>query len=128
VWDSVSKTAFGSIYANYNDPFTVKLWANGDHARLDPGKAMETDWAVFSPVCSITATVGKKFCGGRPRKSCTLAGRIPVVGVPGTTITPTWSGRCAREPEDHRRATGNNARGSVQIDDALKARWVIGSP
>ncbi len=44
------KQHFGSLYANYNDPFTLKLWANGDHARLDPGKSIETDWAVFSPI------------------------------------------------------------------------------
>ncbi len=44
------KQHFGSIYANYNAPFSLKLWANGDHTRVDAGQSMETDWAVFSPV------------------------------------------------------------------------------
>lgn len=44
------KQHFGSIQANYNEPFRLSLWANGDNARLDSGCSCETDWAVFSPV------------------------------------------------------------------------------
>lgn len=43
------KNHFGSILADLNTG-AVSMWANGDYARLDPGKSMETDWAVFTPV------------------------------------------------------------------------------
>ncbi|MFN2197575.1 MAG: glycoside hydrolase family 36 protein [Anaerolineales bacterium] len=39
---------FGSLEA-YTDPFkpALRLWANGDRARLDPGQSMSTDWACL---------------------------------------------------------------------------------
>ena len=39
---------FGTLEA-YLDPFSLalRMWANGDHARLDPGRSIETDWAVL---------------------------------------------------------------------------------
>lgn len=39
---------FGSLEA-YLDPFNpgLRLWANGDGARLDPGASQETDWAYL---------------------------------------------------------------------------------
>ncbi|MEN6529747.1 MAG: alpha-galactosidase [Anaerolineaceae bacterium] len=40
---------FGSIYADLPGD-KLKMWANGDRTRLDPGGAMETDWAVFTPI------------------------------------------------------------------------------
>lgn len=43
------KYHFGSILADLNRG-TVKMWANGDEAVLKSGGAMETDWAVFSPL------------------------------------------------------------------------------
>ncbi|HNR01864.1 MAG TPA: alpha-galactosidase [Anaerolineaceae bacterium] len=43
------KNHFGSILADLNSG-DISMWANGDHTRLDPGKEMETDWAVFTPV------------------------------------------------------------------------------
>jgi len=43
------KNHFGSIYADLNRQ-QVRMWANGDDARLDAGCSIETDWAVFTPV------------------------------------------------------------------------------
>lgn len=40
---------FGSIHADFNRN-NLEIWANGDDARLDPGKSITTDWAVFNPV------------------------------------------------------------------------------
>jgi alpha-galactosidase len=42
------KNHFGSLesWLGGNSP-TLKMWANGDSARLDPGKQMETDWACL---------------------------------------------------------------------------------
>lgn len=40
---------FGSILADFNKN-NIEMWANGDDARLDPGKTITTDWAVFDPV------------------------------------------------------------------------------
>jgi len=39
---------FGSLEARF-DPFsaTLRMWANGDDVRLDPGASMETDWACI---------------------------------------------------------------------------------
>lgn len=44
------KNHFTSILADFNEPFHLQMWANGDNARLDPGGVMTTDWAVFNPV------------------------------------------------------------------------------
>ena len=40
---------FGSICVDFPGS-KLEMWANGDHARLDPGSTMETDWAVFTPI------------------------------------------------------------------------------
>ncbi len=42
------KQHFGTVEA-YTDPFkpALRMWANGDLARLDPGTVMETDWACL---------------------------------------------------------------------------------
>ncbi len=44
------KQQFGSVYADFNAPGGLEMWANCDNVRLDPGKKLETDWAVFNPV------------------------------------------------------------------------------
>lgn len=44
------KNHFTSIFANFEEGTTVRMWANGDDARLDPGCSMITDWAVYNPV------------------------------------------------------------------------------
>ena len=43
------KEHFGSLHARINERLypALRLWANGDHARLDPGAYMTTDWAVI---------------------------------------------------------------------------------
>lgn len=43
------KQHFGTIEAFLYDRCSLRLWANGDSARLDPGTRMETDWAVITP-------------------------------------------------------------------------------
>lgn len=40
---------FGSIEAVLYDQPSLRVWANGDHTRLDPGAEMTTDWAVMMP-------------------------------------------------------------------------------
>jgi alpha-galactosidase len=44
------KQHFGSITADFRSGTKLRLWANGDHARLDSGASIETDWAVFVPI------------------------------------------------------------------------------
>lgn len=44
------KNHFTSIVADFNNNTALKMWANGDDARLDPGCTMTTDWAVFNPI------------------------------------------------------------------------------
>ena len=44
------KEQFGSIYANFNGPLKLEMWANCDNVRVDAGQALETDWAVFNPI------------------------------------------------------------------------------
>lgn len=43
------KNHFGSIRADFNRK-SLQMWANGDEARLDPGRSIETDWAVYNPI------------------------------------------------------------------------------
>lgn len=40
---------FGSVEVLFKSKPILRLWANGDHTRLDPGQTMETDWAVIYP-------------------------------------------------------------------------------
>ncbi len=50
------KQHFGTLEARVErsasgeEGFTVRLWANGDDALLDPGQAIATDWAALAPV------------------------------------------------------------------------------
>jgi alpha-galactosidase len=44
------KQHFGSIEADFRSAEALRMWANGDNARVDPGVSMETDWAVFNPI------------------------------------------------------------------------------
>lgn len=41
---------FGSLEVDLQHGPELCLWANGDGVRLDPGQAMETDWAVITPL------------------------------------------------------------------------------
>ena len=41
------KAHFGSLEASFNPGFALKMWANGDHTRLDPGQRIQTDWACL---------------------------------------------------------------------------------
>jgi alpha-galactosidase len=42
------KSHFGSLEATFHPQPTVRMWANGDHALLQPGESVTTDWAVLS--------------------------------------------------------------------------------
>jgi alpha-galactosidase len=42
------KQQFGSLEARTAPDLSLNLWANGDGARLDPGRTMETDWAALT--------------------------------------------------------------------------------
>lgn len=42
------KNHFGSITADIRRTPQLRLWANGDHARLDPQASISTDWAVIA--------------------------------------------------------------------------------
>jgi len=44
------KQQFGSIFMNFKQPGWLAMWANCDDVRLDAGKMMSSDWAVFNPV------------------------------------------------------------------------------
>jgi alpha-galactosidase len=41
---------FGSITADFRKSPIIKMWANGDDARLEPGQSIATDWAVMYPL------------------------------------------------------------------------------
>jgi len=43
------KQHFGALKADISDPYypAIQLWADGDHARLDPGAQLSTDWAAI---------------------------------------------------------------------------------
>jgi len=42
------KEHFGSLEAIFEQESAFSMWANGDNTRLEPGKAVKTDWAVMS--------------------------------------------------------------------------------
>ncbi len=41
------KQQFGILEARLENPVRLKIWADGDHVRLDPGASVTTDWAVL---------------------------------------------------------------------------------
>ena len=55
------KQQFGSITSKFGRSIALQMWANGDGARLDPQKTMETDWAVFNPVLLDHRTPLEKY-------------------------------------------------------------------
>jgi alpha-galactosidase len=52
---------FGSITADFRRSPILKMWANGDNARLDPGQSIETDWAVMVPLDLAGEDVWKDY-------------------------------------------------------------------
>jgi len=42
------KMHFGSLETRLSPTPSLRMWANGDHARLDPGESIRTDWACLS--------------------------------------------------------------------------------
>lgn len=45
------KKHFGTLEALTHAKYpAIRMWANGDHTRIDSGKIMETDWAYFMPI------------------------------------------------------------------------------
>ena len=42
------KKHFGSLEAALAPSPRLRMWANGDHSRLDPGQGIKTDWACLS--------------------------------------------------------------------------------
>ena len=44
---------FGTFTADLRGMPRLRLWANGDHTRLEPGKVMDTDWAVLLEVSQV---------------------------------------------------------------------------
>ena len=42
------KSHFGSLLTQFHPQPSLKMWANGDHAELLPGKTITTDWAAVS--------------------------------------------------------------------------------
>jgi alpha-galactosidase len=44
------KNHFTSLFANFKEQTSLRMWANGDDAQLDPEHNMTTDWAVFNPI------------------------------------------------------------------------------
>jgi len=46
------KQQFGTITADLRQSLVLRMWANGDDMRLDPGTSISTDWAVILPIDS----------------------------------------------------------------------------
>ena len=44
------KQHFGTITADLRTEPSIKMWANGDDARLDPDGSITTDWAMLQTV------------------------------------------------------------------------------
>lgn len=42
------KQHFGSVEAHFKPELSLKMWANGDNARLEPDMHIQTDWAALS--------------------------------------------------------------------------------
>ena len=42
------KEQFGSLEADLNGQPSLRIWANGDRAQLEPGQSMQTDWLSYS--------------------------------------------------------------------------------
>ncbi len=43
------KQQFGTIETELKDQPKIRMWANGDQTRLDPGHGIDTDWAIYYP-------------------------------------------------------------------------------
>ncbi len=69
---------FGTLDARLQANPRVNLWANGDQTRIDPGGAMETDWAVYLPFnLDQTDPLGPYFISASRENRVSLPEDIP---------------------------------------------------
>lgn len=73
------KQHFGSVEVLFKNKATLRLWANGDHTRLDPGQEMETDWAVIYPfLVDIHDAIGPYLDAVARENQVALGNQVPV--------------------------------------------------
>lgn len=75
------KKHFGTIESVLSSVFTgLRMWANGDNARLDPGKSITTDWACLMPVDLDSPDPAAEYFEAVALENDSLAGskKIPV--------------------------------------------------
>lgn len=69
---------YGSLEARLRDPVSVRLWANGDQTRIDPGVTMETDWAAYFPFAlDQTDPLGPYFIAASRENRVSLPEEVP---------------------------------------------------
>jgi len=62
------KQHFGVVETNLNNQPGLKLWASGDHTRLNPNATMDTDWAVLVPFSMDEVNPLDEYLGAAARE------------------------------------------------------------
>jgi alpha-galactosidase len=118
------RQAFGSLEARIGGPSpSLRLWANGDHARLDPGARLLTDWACLQFVdLDGDDPLGPYLDAVAAENSARSSASVPVGWCSWyyffQNVSQDDVAACLSWAEEHR---GETPLSLIQIDDGFQA-------
>lgn len=115
---------YGTLEARFQDTVAVRLWANGDQTRIDPGVTMETDWAVFFPFAlDQPDPLGPYFIAASRENRVSLPEEIPVGWCSWYHFyTKVTAAQIRQNLDSIKRLSSQLPLKLVQIDDGFEAQ------
>ncbi len=115
---------FGVLEAHLHGQPDVTLWANGDQVRIDPGVAIETDWAAYYPFSlEQTDPLGPYFIAASRENRVALPEEIPSGWCSWYQFyTKISAGQIQQNLESLQQLAPHLPLQLVQIDDGFEAQ------
>ncbi|GAP14146.1 alpha-galactosidase [Longilinea arvoryzae] len=118
------RSQFGILEARLKETAQVVLWANGDQVRIDPGVAVQTDWAVYYPFSlEQTDPLGPYFIAASRENRVSLPEKIPSGWCSWYQFyTKIDAGQIRQNLESLQQLAPHLPLQLVQIDDGFEAQ------